>query len=90
MQRVVIADPTLLQEFFAAEREGAVEKPDEQPFPLGHVSSLVKIIIISPCADVSKGPFRKINFGSCTRVSVLLAYNNLLPGQAGQAGVQRV
>ncbi|CAL8464888.1 g4423 [Coccomyxa elongata] len=34
--RVVIADPTLLQEFFAAEREGAVEKPDEQPFPLGH------------------------------------------------------
>lgn len=42
MQRVVIADPTLLQEFFAAEREGAVEKPDEQPFPLGHVRSFVK------------------------------------------------
>lgn len=37
VQRVVIADPNLLQELFVAEREGALEKPDEQPFPIGHV-----------------------------------------------------
>jgi hypothetical protein len=36
-QRVVIADPYLLRDIFAAEREGVVEKPDQPPFHAGRV-----------------------------------------------------
>lgn len=73
LQRVVIADPSLLQELFAAEREGALAKPTEQPFQISHVR-----IWLHLCSDLA--PFVAAPFSRCWRTCMTINRQNFCRG----------